>query len=381
MREERRMTVCSTPLLLMWLLQVTANNAEATILDHSSPAEMAGTVTGTPTDGQMKTRNASSSFPKDLYSVMPSITAKTNSRNDQTVTGPTNSTLPQLKPSVKEGTMKTITQEPTQSRRRTATGAVTNLTIKPTTGTIVPPILNNSMQEQNTSKTTSSQLPSHTKRQASTRPALSTHRTSTTITGTKLASPVPIQTTVTSSSTTVKKNPFREIKKTGKVLQQKERPNHGRIAAGLMGGALMVMIIGFLVIFFKKRMLQKQQITTTDWAGPSPFLDSVAENAVINQMSSNQISLGGVLPQRLSKRLSEWQDMTGDTTFTDKYEGIIFGQDEQASNGPAAGIPGSNSTGDDKEDAVSVTFAQSNNAVSRNADSEAAGPGQNHALV
>ncbi|XP_013876668.1 endochitinase A [Austrofundulus limnaeus] len=111
--------------------------------------------------------------------------------------------------------------------------------------------------------------------------------------------------------------------------------NSSKIVAGIIGGTLCLMMVGFLVIYVKKNRLQKQQLTTTDWAGPSPFLESDNENAKITLRSSNRISLSSFLPQRLSKRLSllperdeELQDMTPTATFGGKHlEGI---------SGPAA---------------------------------------------
>lgn len=82
------------------------------------------------------------------------------------------------------------------------------------------------------------------------------------------------------------------------------------------------MVIGFLVIYIKKRKLQKQQISTTNWAGPTPFLESGADNGQVTLRSSNRISISSFLPQRLSKRLSllpevgeEMEDITVGSTF------------------------------------------------------------------
>lgn len=101
------------------------------------------------------------------------------------------------------------------------------------------------------------------------------------------------------------------------------------------------MMLGFLVIYLQKRKLKKQQVTTRDWAGPSPFLDGGAGRGQVELRSNNHISLSGFLPQRLSKRLSllpeteeEMEDLTPGSTFGDKTTGGSFGR-EVAVNGVA----------------------------------------------
>lgn len=103
---------------------------------------------------------------------------------------------------------------------------------------------------------------------------------------------------------------------------QKMTSSDGKVVAGIIGGALILMMVGFLVIFVKKRNLRRQQITTSDWAGPSPFLDGGSNNSSVTLRSSQRISLSSFLPQRLSRRLSllqeteeEMEDMTPVSTF------------------------------------------------------------------
>lgn len=115
--------------------------------------------------------------------------------------------------------------------------------------------------------------------------------------------------------------------------------NSSKIVAGVIGGALCLMMVGFLVIYIKKSRLQKQQLTTTDWAGPSPFLESDNENGKVTLRTSNRISLSSFLPQRLSKRLSllperdeELQDMTPSATFGGKHLEGISGQGANEKN-------------------------------------------------
>lgn len=107
---------------------------------------------------------------------------------------------------------------------------------------------------------------------------------------------------------------------------------HGKIVAGLIAGALLAMMIGFLVILYKKHKLKKHRIATTDWAGPTPFLETGGGggggNGHVTLRSASRISLTSFLPQRLSKRLSllaesaeemqDMQEMTTGTTFIAK---------------------------------------------------------------
>ncbi|XP_061576171.1 mucin-2-like [Cololabis saira] len=116
--------------------------------------------------------------------------------------------------------------------------------------------------------------------------------------------------------------------------------SHGKVVAGLIGGALLVMMLGFLVIYMRKRRLQKQQITSTDWAGPSPFLAGGANDNQASLRSSNRISLSSFLPQRLSKRLSllpeadeELLDVSPGGTFGRKPQGSTFGQEGDEKDG------------------------------------------------
>lgn len=68
--------------------------------------------------------------------------------------------------------------------------------------------------------------------------------------------------------------------------------------------ALVSMIVGILVIVVKKRKLEKEQITTTAWAGPSPFLNHEDDNGQVTLRSSNRIFAASFLSQKTSKRLS-----------------------------------------------------------------------------
>lgn len=128
-----------------------------------------------------------------------------------------------------------------------------------------------------------------------------------------------------------------EAKDKDKILGN--QTNSGKVVGGVIGGALCLMMVGFLVIYIKKNRLQKQQLTATDWAGPSPFLESDNENGKVTLRTSNRISLSSFLPQRLSKRLSllperdeELQDMTPGATFGGKHLEGISGQSANGKN-------------------------------------------------
>lgn len=129
---------------------------------------------------------------------------------------------------------------------------------------------------------------------------------------------------------------------------------HGKIVAGIIGGTLIAMMIGFLVILYKKHKLKKHQIATNDWAGPTPFLETGGGGSTdknnVSLRSANRISLTSFLPHRLSKRLSllaesaeemqDMQEMTTGTTFAanDEKAGTKSDQTIEKSDKEANGI-------------------------------------------
>ncbi|XP_007573456.1 protein EVI2B [Poecilia formosa] len=112
---------------------------------------------------------------------------------------------------------------------------------------------------------------------------------------------------------------------------KKNGSQHGKVVAAIIGSMLSLMIVGFLLIYIRKKRLQKEQ-TTTSWAGPSPLLDGEANNGNAVLASSNRISLTSFLPHRLSKTFSllpetnEMTDITSRTTLEEKHQGSTFGQ-------------------------------------------------------
>ncbi|XP_042342234.1 cell wall protein DAN4 [Plectropomus leopardus] len=298
----------------------------------------------------------------------------------QTAATPTNSTSAQLDGSTVEMRPTTVQIKGTSSEVATATSHASI----PTTTTRVPLTLSSSAQSQFTSNKVT---------RLSARPTQSTNLISTKTTFAK-----PAENNSTSSghvtlgdatqsagsyktSVAMTKTPFIHITKAKKRQDPPENnaksnksTDHSKVVAGLIGGALVLMMFGFLLIYIKKRKLQKHQITTTDWAGPSPFLEAGADNVQVTRRSSNRISLSSFLPQRLTKRLSllpetdeQLEDMTPGTTFGAKHQGSTFGQeedgnDEQVSNGTAVVVLEMKNTGDDPdtiENSVSVTSKKS----------------------
>ncbi|XP_060902166.1 uncharacterized protein LOC132980197 [Labrus mixtus] len=231
-----------------------------------------------------------------------------------------------------------------------ATTAVTSEASNPTMTTRVPPTLSGSTQSQDTGNTTTSKFTREKTTESSSPPAQSTNLISTTV-STESQSTVPGATESTGLFKTSKattKTPFIHTTNTRQDPPIKQSGN-SKAVAGIIGGALVLMMVGFLVIYIKKRKLQSHQITTKDWAGPSPFLEGGDDNGQVTQRSSNRISLSSFLPQRLSKRLSllpetdeELEDMVPGSTFRDKNQGSTFGREVNGNDKETNGMAGGN---------------------------------------
>ncbi|RXM95240.1 hypothetical protein EOD39_17098 [Acipenser ruthenus] len=108
-------------------------------------------------------------------------------------------------------------------------------------------------------------------------------------------------TTTTTTTTVLPKNP---------ALQSADSAKAGTIVAVIIGGALVLMMLAIVGIMIRKRRLQQKRAADSNWAGPSPFLDSqilsspVEDEWNYSHRLSKRISLGTFLPQRLSKRFS-----------------------------------------------------------------------------
>lgn len=311
--------------VFVWLLHLTASSPLTSASTSVATVEVGGNT------GQTPEWSSTTTVSEDSARVItPSGTAWGNTATQ----APTS----QATPTSPESTWAQINS--TTSRKLTTGFTVTTEASEVKTSQPSPPTTTTSLTagsstpSQNTGQTYTFQQ-TETPPHPSTHPAQTTQHVSTTNTSTPPAGTKPTSTspaTATSTTTT----PLLHSTKTTEDSVQPDRSQgstHGKTVAGIIGGALLVMMLGFLVILVKKRKLQKQQITSSDWAGPSPFLESSAENGQITRQSSNRISLSSFLPQRLSKRLSllpeteeELEDMTPGTTFGDKHEESTFGQ-------------------------------------------------------
>ncbi|XP_051935022.1 uncharacterized protein LOC127609224 [Hippocampus zosterae] len=103
---------------------------------------------------------------------------------------------------------------------------------------------------------------------------------------------------------------------------------HSHVVAGLIGVALVSMVVGILVIIVKRK-LQKEQKTTTAWAGPSPFLNHGNDNGQVTLRSSNRISAASFLYQKTSKRLSLLPEIQEESEA--KTPASTFGRTHQGS--------------------------------------------------
>lgn len=376
------MTIDFTSLIFIWLLPLTAsstvtsgqNHTFTNVMTEEIPNDQLTTQEPVIGDAKEETTKASTTPLQQttptvfLPNIQTAATYSTSSQLNSSTVGTKSTTEAQLK----------VTTPPTM--------VVTSLASNPTA--TIPSMLTSSAQSRNTGKT--SQFTSDEITHPSTSPTRSTNF-STPTTSTKpvenkstSTNPVTMQSTglfKTLPATT--KTPFIHITKAKKrqvppVKKSQNGANHSKAVAGIICGALVLMMVGFLVIYIKKWKLQKQQITTKDWAGPSPFLEGGADNGQVTLRSSNWISLSSFLPQRLSKRLSllpeadeELEDMTPGT-FGDKHQGASFaqevaGNDEQESNGSAVVVPEMKSTGDAPEmveNSVSGSSSQTNEPLS-----------------
>lgn len=318
-------------------------------------------VTPSIRDDVSPTKEKSSTKP--LLQTTQIMFTKTLLLNTEKTAVPTNSILP---PSYSiTGTMLTTEEQTTVQTTR----IVTNQDSTPTKPTKVFPVLYNSSHGQDKENTSNVQFTTNQITHLSTRPPQSTNPTSnpTTFTNTKEITSGNINTV-----TSVDMSQSTRLYKTSSATPPKsQEAKHGHIVAGLIGGALLLMMVGFLVIYIKKRKLQKQTITTTDWAGPSPFLEGGAENGHVAQRSSNRISITTFLPQGVVKRLSllpepdaELKDVAPGTTFRDQHHNNTFGgrserSDIQESNETVAVVPEMESKRDPVEavdNTVSITL-------------------------
>lgn len=234
------------------------------------------------------------------------------------------------------------TTEPQHEDTAPPLSMVTNQTSEPSSAVTWMPTSpdQNQSTERNAESTSDNETP--------TSPSQSTKIFST---PPRFTEPVSVESTSTNPSVTtddiVNTSPLTTRKRTvlaeGKDAPQnkpKKRDNPGTIVASIIGGALVMMIIGFIAIFVKRKKYKQQQVMTKDWAGPSPFLENSTDNGHVNLTSSNRISFSSFLPQRLSRKLSllpeedqELEEIMTGTTFGGKQE-AQFLDSEQAEDSP-----------------------------------------------
>lgn len=265
-----------------------------------------------------------------------------------------------------------------------------------TQSSVVSSMLTSSGQKQTTEKTF--EFSTDGSIQTSTSPIRSTELISTSTTSTKpvenksmRTNPINTPTDVDKTSSVTTKPPPTQTKEKKRQIPAENNlqngGNHGKIVAGIIGGALLLMMVGFILIYVKKRKIKREQILTKDWAGPSPFLDSRTDNGEVTLRSSNRISISSFLPQRLSRRLSllpeedqEMEDITEGTTFGDKHRKVSFApevtKNGQESNGTAAAVTETKSTGNATEN--SVSSSQTNEPPSTDKNSKATDLNENH---
>ncbi|XP_039478610.1 protein EVI2B [Oreochromis aureus] len=375
------MTTDFTSLTLIWLLPLAASNAVT-----SNQTEVFSSVVTVESfsHNELTTHRMPQTYPEKITAT------KDAQRRSQTM--PSNMILPNTKttPAPTSSASPHLNRTPMESLTEIQSTAIkSSMTVQtgtPATPTSVTPVIINSTQSQ---KALSTHVRRHTNPYPPTFSPKSTKLISTTNTITtpeedKSESMSPAAGDDVKHSTGLHKTStsIHNTRKT-KIQEPSERKktNHGKVVAGLIGGALLVMMVGFLIIFIKKRKLQKQQVSTTDWAGPSPFLEGGANNGQVTMRPPNRISVASFLPARLSKRLSllpetdeELEDMTQVTTFGDKNQGTTFGRtvngnDGPESNGTNAVFPEMRNTVDiveTAENCVSAESSQTNNPVSTN---------------
>lgn len=359
-------------LFLMWLVSLTAGSTVPSGQDHTLPYLTMETSNWQLTEHEASTFKATSEV-SDIWK--PSVAAV---KEDEPASE--SATPPQQRPQFAASTMSTnvtaslnnsalmLRNESTESTTAATepqfedtappTNLVTNQTSDPSSAVTWMPTSpsQNQSTEQNAESTDDNQ--------ASTSPSQSTEFLSTPPTPTK---PDKDESTRTNPSITptddlhstlpfaTKKMPVRTTQaKKGKDTpggNSKKSDSHATIVASIIGGALIMMIIGFIAIFVRKRKYKQQQVLTKDWAGPSPFLENNTENGHGNLTSSNRISISSFLPQRLSRKLSllpeedqELDDIMPGTTFGGKREASFLDSEQaenslEESNGTAAAAP------------------------------------------
>lgn len=173
-----------------------------------------------------------------------------------------------------------------------------------------------------------------------------------------------------SPTTTTKDATKPQKKKAAPGKQASFESNHGVVVGWVVGGALVLMMLSFLLIYIRKRKLSEQQVTAKNWAGPSPFIENGQDDGQDGPRSSNRISLSSFLPQRMSRQLSllpeaeeELEDIIPGSTFGDRHQEASSaqqgaGQEDPGREGGGAASP------DVKEESVLAASPQTDTPAS-----------------
>ncbi|KAI3353940.1 hypothetical protein L3Q82_005138 [Scortum barcoo] len=413
--KKKTMTINFVSLIFIWLLSLTTSSQVTPGQSHSSTNVVTDEIGNHFAQDQETTQGMSSSNPLSevagnlTHSTVVEVNA-TEEKSYQPTTKPSLQTTQKMPPKTFLPNIKTAATptNPISSPLNTpmvgmkSTAGEQKVTTSPTMGvtsqasnlstTTRAAMQSSSTISQDAAKTLTAH-PTHKITHPPTDPTQSPNLISTTITSTKSAENKSTSTGFYKTSTATTQTPFIHITKAKKRQDSKSKKgtNDSKAVAGIIGGALVLMIAGFLLIYIKKRKLQRQQITTTDWAGPSPFLEDGADNGQVTLRSSNRISLSSFLPLRLSKRLSllpetdeELVDMTSGTTFGDKHQGSTFGREVDGNDGPESNgtaiVVQEQSTGDvpkTAENSVSVS-SEMKEPLSTNNNSEVANLSEDH---
>lgn len=348
------MNIDSSSLLFIWLLPLTSCGAMTTGQKPSLPTA----------SEQLTTQEASA-----LASPPPQPAAATNvhaAPPPQTFT-----------PSAQTEAPSTVTARPQRNHSQLAENPTTGaagVSTRPTTPATAP-------ASTETSPTPSTDA---TTAAASTSASRSTDTTAipmsppTETTASVLTTP-PTQSTqnkpgvLPSPTTTTKDATKPQKKKAAPGKQASYESNHGVVVGWVVGGALVLMMLSFLLIYIRKRKLGERQITTKNWAGPSPFIENGRDDGQDGPRSSNRISLSSFLPHRMSRRLSllpeaeeELEDIIPGSTFGDRHQEASSAQQGAGQEDPGreGGGGGGGASPDVKEEPVQAASPQADPSAS-----------------
>ncbi|KAI4896613.1 hypothetical protein NFI96_008471 [Prochilodus magdalenae] len=267
---------------------------------------------------------------------------------------------PKTVPAVPQTNPQT-TKQPTEARENEGTNATIPQTVRYTTNSNTnsvtvrksqtndtAPAINTSTTEvtiTNSSKTTSGSstglIPTNTTKTATS--ATTDKKTAKIATrGTTTSRTTLMATFTTQPGKTQSTEKNIRPKDPDKEKEKKKNGNAGPYVAALIGTALLLMFLAINAIVIRNRRMQKKKMENSDWAGPSPFLESDTQTEMrshgedgLFRRDTKRISLHSFLPQRLSQRLSLLVEE--EVQMNDIAGGSTFGKNEQPQNGKPAG--------------------------------------------